>query len=97
MKVETLVKEWHDDPADHAVVWAGDWDPFCRGVRTQCEGCGRAVSVWPVVLEKHAANPRLHILCRVKCMAICLKVCGPVPFGGRITENVLPQEFQRLG
>jgi hypothetical protein len=96
MNAAQLIQSWQDDDADHGVVWARDWDPFCRGVRAQCEGCGRVVSVFPIVLETRAANPLLHILCREKCMAISLKICGPLKFGGRIEENVLPKDLQRF-
>lgn len=94
MRTEQLIRSWEVDDADHALVWANDWDPFCRGVRTQCEACGRVVSVWPIVLETRAANPRLHILCRAKCMAISLKIHGPVPFGGTITGNGWPKKME---
>jgi hypothetical protein len=97
MNVEQLVKDWVSDTADHVIVWARDWDPFWRGARCQCEGCGRALSVWPIILAKRAANPRLHILCRAKCMSISLRVSGPVKFGGTIQENVLPEKLEKFG
>lgn len=97
MTPEELVKLWKDDTAEHAIVWAHDWSSRSRGVRCLCEGCGRPISVWPVVADKRAANPRMHVLCRAKCMAICLKVNGPMPFGGQIKDNALPEGLEKFG
>jgi hypothetical protein len=88
---EELIKSWVDDSANHALVWANDWTIFAHGVRTKCEACGRAVSVWPIVAAKKASNPNLHIICKEKCMPLSLKIAGPLLFGGRISDNVLPK------
>jgi hypothetical protein len=90
-----LFRSWEDDNAKHAIVWCSDWSLYSRGLPIPCEGCGRLISAWPVVLEK--SGPYFHLVCKDKCMPIAITSCGPIPFGGRITENVLPaalEEFQ---
>ena|ERR1700683_2108575 len=98
MTPEQLIKSWCDDSATHALVWADDWTSESRGLQRPCEACGRLVSVWPVVVQKKVENPRLHVICRAKCMAVSIKVSGkPLPFGGRISNNTLPDSLKEFG
>jgi hypothetical protein len=92
MKVRAaqLIQSWKDDSAEHALIWAEEWTPLSRGLQRECETCGQLVSIWPRVAEIVAANPLCHVVCRSKCMPICILITGPVPFGGRIVNNVLP-------
>jgi hypothetical protein len=91
-----LFRSWHEDTADHAIIWCTDWSPFfSTRMPSKCEACGRLISAFPVVLAK--LGPRFHVVCREKCMAIGLEVCGPVPFGGRIADNVLPEKLREFG
>jgi hypothetical protein len=97
MTAEQLIKSWCDDSAEHSLIYAHNWNPFTsRGVLRLCEICGDAVSVWPDVAEKAATNPRVHILCKPKCMALSVKISGPVPYGGAIRENVLPTKLREF-
>jgi len=91
MSGEELFKLWFDDSAEHALIWCHEWTPYSRGRQAKCETCGRLISAWPAVLEK--VGPRFHVVCRAKCMAIGLKIHGPVPFGGHIVDNSLPAEL----
>ena len=96
MTAEEKIKAWKDDSADHAVIYAHDWSPESDGVKRICEGCGREISVWPVVARKALENPRFHVLCKSRCLAVAIKVNGPLRFGGRITHNTLPDELEKM-
>lgn len=85
------LRAWKDDAAEHALIWCYDWTPDSRGLKAQCETCGRDISAWPVVLNK--IGPFVHIVCQRNCMPIALSVNGAIPFGGRICDNALPESL----
>lgn len=94
MTAAELFKAWEDDAAQHAIVWCHDWNLRSHGLPIPCEGCGRLVSAFPVVVEK--LSPYFHIVCQKQCMAVALEISGPIPFGGRIIDNVLPAALEEF-
>ena len=81
MTPEEIIKSWHDDSRNHGIIYCHVWSPFSRGSRTVCEGCGCAISAWPIVIEESKRSPLFHLLCREKCMGLSVKVSGPIKFG----------------
>lgn len=93
MTPEELFRIWRDDPEEHHLIFAHDWNRHSAGLPVSCEACGRLVSMYPA--SKAKAGPRVHLLCRRECMSIALKVSGPIKWGGRIIENVLPERLRK--
>lgn len=95
MTATERIKSWVDDPVDHAIIFCKDWSPLARGERCYCESCGREISAWPVLIAKTKINSRFHLVCRVNCQAVVTSF-GPIPYGGTITKNELPEPLAKF-
>jgi hypothetical protein len=97
MTPEEQLKFWIEDPViEYAFVFASDFGPASRGLERPCDACGRPVSVWPVVVEKQRENSKLKVLCRSLCLPITLKIKGPMPFYGNVSNNQLPEKLKKF-
>jgi hypothetical protein len=84
----TKIEEWHQATEDHALICCGPWVPWVRGDRAECENCAAGVSIFPAAKAK--LGPRVHVICW-GCFAALRRMGSEIQFGGRITNNVLPE------
>lgn len=89
-----LLKRWQAENGEqHAVIACHDWSGYSQGGLCSCESCGRKISAFPVVIAKAQSNANFHLICRATCWPALVKL-GPIPWGGPIKSNKLPDDLE---